>query len=135
MYAYPASLGGATAEAARVDVDLRREGVDFPALRDRIFGRIDAISEGGLRYRRDELEHGRARDARQDRAVQRRRRDVERAVVALEHHEEVHRARLGDLVAEQPEALVVAELRGVLLRLERRRVVERELVPARAAGP
>ncbi len=57
MYAYPASLGGARDEAARVDVDLRRDGVDFPALRDRIFGRIDAISEGGLRYRRDELEH------------------------------------------------------------------------------
>lgn len=57
MYAYPASLAGAEREAARVDVDLRREAVDFPALRDRIFGRIDAISEGGLRYRRDELEH------------------------------------------------------------------------------
>lgn len=57
MYAYPASLGGSAQEAARVDVDLRRAGVDFPALRDRIFGRIDAISDGGLRYRRDELDY------------------------------------------------------------------------------
>ena len=57
------------------------------------------------------------------------------AIVPPHDDEEVHRARLGDLVAKQPEALVVAELRGVLLRLERGCVVERELVPARASGP
>ena len=56
-------------------------------------------------------------------------------VIPPDHDEEVHGARLGDLLAEEPEALVVPELRGELLGLERRRVVERELVPARASGP
>ncbi len=37
------------AELLDVDVDVR--GVDWPALRDRIFGRIDAIAEGGREYR------------------------------------------------------------------------------------
>ena len=56
-------------------------------------------------------------------------------LVLLDDDEEVHRARLGDLPVEQPEHLVVAlELRE-LLRLQRRRVVQRELVPARAAWP
>ena len=57
------------------------------------------------------------------------------AVVALDDHEEVHRAGLGDLVAEQPETLVVPELRGRLLGAKGGGVVERELVPAGTAGP
>ena len=57
------------------------------------------------------------------------------AVVSPHDYEEVHRARFGDFVAEQPEALVVAELRGVHLGLECRRVVQRELVAACSAGP
>ena len=56
-------------------------------------------------------------------------------VVAADDREEVHGAGLGDAVADEPEALVVAEFRGLLLRAERRRVVERELVPASATGP
>ena len=56
-------------------------------------------------------------------------------LVLLDDDEEVHRAPLGDLPIEQPEHLVVAlELRE-LLRLQRRRVVQRELVPTRAAWP
>ena len=58
MYAYPAGLAAsAGAESERLGVGLEFTGADFPAIRDRIFQRIDAISEGGLRYRRDELEH------------------------------------------------------------------------------
>ncbi|MBB4735452.1 mycothione reductase [Micrococcus cohnii] len=57
MYAYPASLAAASADAARVDVQLPAGRVDFAALRDRVFGRVDAISEAGLRFRRDEQEH------------------------------------------------------------------------------
>ena len=56
-------------------------------------------------------------------------------VVAADDREEVHGAGLGDAVADEPEALVVAEFRGLLLRAERRRVVERELVPASTTGP
>ena len=56
-------------------------------------------------------------------------------LVLLDDDEEVHRAGLGDLVAEEPETLVVPELRGLPLGLEHRRVVERELVPAGAARP
>lgn len=37
--------------AARLDVDVRVGGGDWPALRDRIFGRIDPIAAGGTEYR------------------------------------------------------------------------------------
>ena len=57
MFAYPATLGAAPAQAGRLGVDLVRRGADWRAIRDRIFGRIDAISADGLRYRRDELEN------------------------------------------------------------------------------
>lgn len=57
MYAYPAQLAASGAEAERLGVGLDFTGADFEGIRDRIFGRIDAISEGGLRYRRDQLEH------------------------------------------------------------------------------
>ncbi|MDY6055581.1 mycothione reductase [Micrococcus sp.] len=57
MYAYPAQLAASGPEAGRLGVGLEFTGADFPAMRDRIFGRIDAISDAGLRYRRDELEH------------------------------------------------------------------------------
>ena len=57
MYAYPAQLAEAPAEGERLGVDLRFEGADFVGIRDRIFGRVDAISDAGLRYRRDVLAH------------------------------------------------------------------------------
>lgn len=57
MYAYPAQLAAAPAEAARLGVGLEFTGADFEGIRDRVFGRVDAISDAGLRYRRDELEH------------------------------------------------------------------------------
>ena len=57
MFVYPAQLAGSTAEAGRLGVDLRLDGVRWQEIRDRIFGRIDAISDGGRRYRADELEN------------------------------------------------------------------------------
>ena len=51
MFAYPAQLAAVPAEAGRLGVDLGFGGTDWPALRDRIFSRIDAISHGGRTYR------------------------------------------------------------------------------------
>lgn len=57
MYVRPASLARGPEEAARLGVTQRTERVDWPGIRDRIFGRIDAISAAGERYRRDELDN------------------------------------------------------------------------------
>lgn len=57
MFVYPATLGGSGPEAARLGVDLRREDVDWIAMRDRIFGRIDPISSAGRDYRAEEQEN------------------------------------------------------------------------------
>ncbi|SJN08643.1 NADPH-dependent mycothiol reductase Mtr [Leucobacter sp. 7(1)] len=57
MFVRPASLARAPEEAARLGVTLHTEAVDWPAIRDRIFGRIDPISASGERYRRDEQAH------------------------------------------------------------------------------
>jgi mycothione reductase len=52
MLVLPADRLVEAAEAAdRLDVDVEGRGVEWPALRDRIFGRIDPIAEGGTRYR------------------------------------------------------------------------------------
>ncbi|MGK7223492.1 mycothione reductase [Kocuria flava] len=52
MYAYPATLARHAVEAGRLGVDAQLAGVDWRGMRDRIFGRIDAISHGGLEYRK-----------------------------------------------------------------------------------
>lgn len=57
MYVRPAALARGPEEAARLGVTQTTQAVDWPGMRDRIFGRIDAISAGGERYRRDELDH------------------------------------------------------------------------------
>jgi mycothione reductase len=51
MFVLPADLASSPAEAARLGVDLRLQGVDWPAVRDRVFGRIDPISAGGQEWR------------------------------------------------------------------------------------
>ncbi|MDO4919958.1 mycothione reductase [Kocuria sp.] len=51
MYVYPATVAEQARDAARLGVRASIDGVDWPGMRDRIFGRIDAISEGGLEYR------------------------------------------------------------------------------------
>lgn len=51
MFVFPADLANAPAAGAPLGVDLTRNGVDWPTVRDRIFGRIDAISAGGRDWR------------------------------------------------------------------------------------
>lgn len=57
MFVRPATLARSPEEAARLGVTMRTEAVDWPAIRDRVFGRIDPISASGERYRRDEQSH------------------------------------------------------------------------------
>ncbi|WP_066285654.1 mycothione reductase [Arthrobacter sp. B6] len=57
MFAYPAGLAAAPREAARLGVDLSLDKVRWNDVRDRIFGRIDSISESGRRYRAEELDN------------------------------------------------------------------------------
>lgn len=51
MFVVPADLAASPAHAARLGVDLDLRGSDWGAIRDRIFGRIDPISAGGLDWR------------------------------------------------------------------------------------
>lgn len=51
MFGHTAELAASPADAASLGVDLRFDGVDWPAIRDRIFARIDAIEAGGRSYR------------------------------------------------------------------------------------
>ncbi|GAA4829332.1 mycothione reductase [Saccharopolyspora rosea] len=54
MFVHTADVAAAPAAGARLGVDLELGGVRWPQVRDRIFGRIDAISDGGRRYRAEE---------------------------------------------------------------------------------
>ncbi len=51
MLVYPAEVATTVREAARYGVDAHIDGVRWRDIRDRVFGRIDPISEGGRRYR------------------------------------------------------------------------------------
>src|SRR5699024_7638936 len=53
MFVHTAELAHTPAEATRFGLTEQLRHVDWPAIRDRIFGRIDAISMGGEEYRRD----------------------------------------------------------------------------------
>jgi mycothione reductase len=57
MFAYPAALAAVPMEASHLGVDLTLDKVRWNAIRDRIFSRIDAISEDGRRYRAQELDN------------------------------------------------------------------------------
>lgn len=57
MFVYPAGLAAVPAEASRLGVELTLEKVRWNDIRDRIFGRIDAIAESGRRYRDEELDN------------------------------------------------------------------------------
>ncbi|MBB3661349.1 MULTISPECIES: mycothione reductase [Prauserella salsuginis group] len=54
MFVHPADLAATPAAAARLGVDETLDGVRWRDIRDRIFGRIDAIAAGGREYR---IEH------------------------------------------------------------------------------
>ena len=51
MFVLPADHAVSPEDARRLGVDLRFEGADWSGIRDRIFGRIDPISVGGLDWR------------------------------------------------------------------------------------
>ncbi len=51
MFVLPADAALSAQRASKMNIDAQYNGVDFPALRDRVFGRIDSISEGGREYR------------------------------------------------------------------------------------
>ncbi|MCF8607854.1 mycothione reductase [Gordonia sp. HY442] len=51
MFVYAADIAAAARESAKYGVDARVEGVDWPAIVARVFGRIDPIEAGGREYR------------------------------------------------------------------------------------
>jgi len=51
MYVYAAEVAGTIRSASRYGVDVHIDGVRWPDIRDRIFDRIDPISDGGRNYR------------------------------------------------------------------------------------
>jgi mycothione reductase len=51
MFVVPADFAASPPHAKRLGVHLEHRGSDWNAIRDRIFGRIDPISEGGLDWR------------------------------------------------------------------------------------
>ncbi|WP_091449692.1 mycothione reductase [Actinokineospora iranica] len=51
MFVHAADLASVPAAAARLGVDETLDGVRWPAIRDRIFGRIDPIADSGRKYR------------------------------------------------------------------------------------
>jgi mycothione reductase len=57
MFIYAADIALHVTEAERYGVHATLDGVDWPAIRDRIFGRIDPIAEGGERYRIEDCEN------------------------------------------------------------------------------
>jgi len=53
MFVYAADVATTVREAGRFGVDATLDGVRWADVRDRVFGRIDPISDGGRRYRQD----------------------------------------------------------------------------------
>ncbi len=51
MFVYAAEVALLAADSERLGVHTSFDGVDWPAVRDRIFGRIDPTAESGLEYR------------------------------------------------------------------------------------
>ena len=52
MYVYPADVARQARTSGHLGLRTAYDGVDWPALRDRIFGRIDEIEQGGRDYRK-----------------------------------------------------------------------------------
>ena len=51
MFVYAAEVATLAADSERLGVHTSFDGADWPAVRDRVFGRIDPIAESGLIYR------------------------------------------------------------------------------------
>lgn len=54
MFVLPADRVVEAADAARLGVTFGEPTIDWPAIRDRVFGRIDPIADGGEAYRRSQ---------------------------------------------------------------------------------
>ncbi|WP_182354666.1 mycothione reductase [Flaviflexus huanghaiensis] len=52
MFTYTAEIATTPARAPKYGVSQTLDGVDWPAIRDRVFGRIDPIAAGGEEYRK-----------------------------------------------------------------------------------
>ena len=57
MFIYAADVALAVKQAAKYQVDASFGGADWPAIRDRVFGRIDPIAAGGERYRVEDCDN------------------------------------------------------------------------------
>ncbi|MEJ7799494.1 MAG: mycothione reductase, partial [Ilumatobacter sp.] len=57
MFVLPADKAVEAQHGGKLGIETSFEGADWPAIRDRIFGRIDAISAGGRDYRATGSEH------------------------------------------------------------------------------
>ena len=57
MFVYAADLALHAREAARLGVEMRVEKVDWPAIVDRVFARIDPIAASGERYRIEDCDN------------------------------------------------------------------------------
>jgi mycothione reductase len=51
MFVLPADMAYEAGHSERLGLDVRFHGADWTAIRDRVFGRIDPIAEGGRQYR------------------------------------------------------------------------------------
>jgi mycothione reductase len=51
MFVLPADVAVAAQTSAKLGIDTQFNGADWPAIRERVFGRIDPISEAGREYR------------------------------------------------------------------------------------
>jgi mycothione reductase len=51
MFVLPADVAEGARHASRLGLDMSFNGADWAAIRDRVFGRIDPIAEGGRQYR------------------------------------------------------------------------------------
>jgi mycothione reductase len=51
MFVYPADLAVAAGSSSKLGIDTQFNGADWSAIRDRVFGLIDPIAEGGREYR------------------------------------------------------------------------------------
>lgn len=51
MFVLPADIAHEAEHSGRLGIDVRFHGADWVSIRDRVFGRIDPIAEGGRQYR------------------------------------------------------------------------------------
>jgi mycothione reductase len=51
MFVVPADVAVSASSSAKLGIETSFDGADWPAIRDRIFGRIDPITRGGREYR------------------------------------------------------------------------------------